>query len=74
MPHRIERESGETIGDQFRLTLPSWGERSVVDTVLGILMFTMSDQIYIVRHNPLASSPASAGAPSTLAGAHETRR
>jgi len=59
MPHRIQWESGESICDQFRLSLTPGRKGPVIDAVLGILMFTMSDQIYVVRHNPLARFVAS---------------
>ncbi len=61
MPYRVERKPGQSVGDQLGLTLPSGRKGSVGETMLRILMFTMSDQIYVVRHNSLASSPASAG-------------
>jgi hypothetical protein len=43
VPHGVERKAGQAIGDQLGLPLTSRRERSVIDAVLGILMFTMSD-------------------------------
>lgn len=51
MPNSVERKTGEAVGDQFCLTTPPRGKRSVGEAVLGILMFPVSDQIDVVRHN-----------------------
>ncbi len=50
MPHGVERKAGEPVGDEFRLALTARRKGSVGETVLGVLMFTVSDQIYVMRH------------------------
>ena len=77
MPDGVEREAGQAIRDELRLPLTARGEGSVGEAVLGILMFTVSDQIYVVRHNSLARLVASIrrSSSSTLChGRRELRR
>ncbi|GAA2892800.1 hypothetical protein GCM10010455_14640 [Microbacterium esteraromaticum] len=62
MPDCVERQPRQAVCDQLRLTLTARREGSVIDAVLGILMFTVSDQIYVVRHCSLASARRVRGA------------
>ncbi len=52
MPDTVQWKTGKPVGDELGLALPPRRQGSVVDAVLGVLMFTVSDQIYVVRHNP----------------------
>ena len=74
MPHGVEREPGEPIRDQLRLPLAARRKGSVGEAVFGILMFTVSDQIYVVRHNSLARLIASIRRSSSSTLCHGQRK